>query len=962
MPSRAVMGPLCHGPVPVSTTIFDQAWTGNLPAVSTGMIIDGVFASQATDSSGEVLDVEGCDISTLDKDGVANYEHKEGDKKGSGNNGEEIVGKIIYASKVFGEKDCENERQREYWDKVRVPFIYGMVRLYDGAGHEGAKALAAQIRDHHANGEPILVRFSIEGSTLDRDPADKLHLLTSVARRVALTLKPCNRTCVSGVVEDPRAPEGFDKKPAKEEVADLLSGLVEKGERLPHPSYTKLGGSHEFEADPLVSDDVLAKLRTIAKAKLLKALCAGSTGAAPGSLTQGSALQREDRGLKARAVAAVRDYGKKRFDKAEFRAFAKARLPEADDSFLDHFTDVAEDYHARRSQLQKKEPTKPARAKKPKPQLSFDMPEPPLQLTVQGKKARSTTSDKAFFDEKKGVLHVPAVAPYTDKNGQHRPGHSGGQFPMYIPSRDTEANRNSFHHILHDEKVNKFHDYAMENWAKVNRLAREGRLPPEVVMHATLFSQLSPNTPVPMQELMYGHLVDSMKHTGIDARDPRFGGTHGENVAEERKKKGFKRGDAARYGIFGDWTGRDRPEGTPQLSPEHWARMQDQIRLGSDSKDTGRKAGQMASFMLANNKFENMAKYHRLHDQLVELVNRHRGDARSAARELMEHKGRAMLHNAMRQRHLAAGKPDPGEYQGPAVAGLAPKTTRYTMGMLGGGNVHVPDTHFARYLFGLDKNRDAASIDKIKDTLWNENNADVLDAIDRYYAQHHDAVRHMLEHPKYRHLFEKPEDAVFPAFWKNWVSIAPHERARGYGTNLAFNEQTDHRPFWEAIEPFLKKSEDYDLSLPARTATLHARWVRDHGEVPALTMYYAALVPKLLARHHAREAASGLVKMEGAVVDLRKSVADALSQRGDPDYQVLPPVEFAGRRVTPGSAFTSRGKMALLHEDPTHYVAVPHDRVRDFGVPDMVRLPKSREGTHFWLVSRPAVFVAELDK
>jgi hypothetical protein len=191
-------------------------------------------------------------------DGVANYEHKEGDKKteGTGNNGEEIVGRIIYAKKIFNVSDCDTDREERYWDEVKVPFIYGMVRLYDGAGHSGAAALAAQIRDHHANNEPLLVRFSIEGSTLERDKDQPNRLALSVARRVALTLKPCNRTCASGLISDPKAPEGFDKQPETDRhVTRLIGRLVEKAETLPHPLYTKLGGVHEVEAQPLLDDD-----------------------------------------------------------------------------------------------------------------------------------------------------------------------------------------------------------------------------------------------------------------------------------------------------------------------------------------------------------------------------------------------------------------------------------------------------------------------------------------------------------------------------------------------------------------------------------------------------------------------------------------------------------------------------------------------------------------------------------
>jgi hypothetical protein len=430
------------------------------------------------------------------------------------------------------------------------------------------------------------------------------------------------------------------------------------------------------------------------------------------------------------------------------------------------------------------------------------------------------------------------------------------------------------------------------------------------------------------------HLVDSMKHTGIDARNPAF--------ASEASKQ--------------DWTRRDSPTTPPEHSPEHWDRLGQQIRV--KGKEAKRPAGALMSFMLANNKFKNMAKYHKLHEQLTDLVNRHRADARGAVAELMEHKAKAGLHDAARVRNALAGKPDSGEYPGPVVAGLAPKTARYTLGMMGGGNVQVPDTHFTRYLFGLEKGRDNETIDKIKSVLWNENNTHVLDAIDRYYAANHDAVKHMVSHPKYKHLFANAEEAVFPAFWKNWVGIVPHERARGMGTGGA-NESTDHRPFWEAVEPFLKAegAEDFDESLPARTATLHNAWVREHGEVPALTMYYAMLVPKLLARHHALEARSGLLKAQALVVDLKKAVAEAKEDApaiGDYDFQDHP-VEFAGNHVIPGTALSATRKYALLHEDENHYYAVPHDKVfSGWEHTDLVKLSKSRRGTHFWVTARPA--------
>lgn len=898
----------------------------------TGLIFWGCAASQAIDSSGECLDIEGVDIHDFENSvAQLNWEHinPEEDHEESKETGKkmppalELVGRVLTGYKVFKEEDCRNEFDRRQWAKTKLPFIAVFCRLYDGAGHPGAQAIAAIMRDHHANGEKILCRLSIEGTTLTRDEDNKSHILTSVARMLAITVKPCNRTCDVDLIADPLAPKGFDKTPVKE---DLLADLVEKAEPLvyvEHPLYTKLNKSGvEFEFEP-----VAPELRAIVMDKVLKALEAGSYDVAPSKLVGGAALQREDRGLRNRLRRVVEEYKAEPFNKADFRAFAKHQLQDVDDGFLDHFTDVAHDYYVRRLRKDEKAPTQSAPAKaKPKKAAAPKVAAAPAptqgeQLTILGQPAKPTTAPEATFDEETGILHLPASKD-----------HSGGQFPMYIPSRDTEANKNAFHNILGDEKVNKFHGYAMTNWSRLNRLLKEGKLPPEVIMHATLFSNLSPNTPVPMQELMYGHLVDSMKHTGIDATHPEFAHITGK-----------------------DWLKRDKPNKTPKLSPEHWKALGDQIRIKGDTAK--RPPGALMSFMMANNKLDNMAKYHKIHGQLTELVNRHKDDVRSAVAEMMSNKHAGGLHEDSRQRALKAGKPDPGEFPGLRVEGLAPKTARYMMGMIGGGNVMVPDTHFARYLFGLDKVKDSRTIKRIKNVLWDEKSSHVLEGIDRYYAKHHDAVHHTVQHPELKHLFQNPEQAIFPAFWKNWVSIAPHEGVRGLANQNASNETTDHRPFWDAVEPFVKSEgdNDTDWSLPARTATIHNIWVQKYGEVPAMMMYYAHLVPKLLANHVAHQVHESIVKAEGALIDLRKTAADLNS--------VLPePVVFRGRRVIPGAAFTASGKWALLHEDDTHYYGVKHDKRDAWELEDLKKFPKHKENTHFWVSERPHVPVAHLEK
>jgi hypothetical protein len=1493
--------------------------------MSTGMIVDGVFASQAIDSSGEILDIDGCDISTLAKDGVANYEHKEGDKKISegGNNGEEIVGRIIYAKKIFSVSDCDTDREEKYWDAVKVPFIYGMVRLYDGAGHSGAQALAAQIRDHHANEEPTLVRYSIEGSTLERDKAQPNRLLCSVARRVAMTLKPCNRTCASGLISDPRAPEGFDKQPETDRhVTRLIGGNVEKSERLEHPLYTRLGGVHELESNPLIDEDTQARLKAVAKDAMLKALEAGSYNVAPSSLVQGAALQREDRGLKARAMAAVRDYGKKRFDKAEFRSFAKTYLPEADDNFLDHFTDVAEDYHMKRGALKKKEGDEPAKSKKtiapkkavkpkkvkaPEPEsfeepdnlLSDDapaagaddfdfssmpaakikkpkklkpediapaqgddlkaaleeatnmsggkfvglspiqrhgvelkgkalasylgIPEPkPQQLTVRGKAAMppqasshidvttckhsiyeghgkgcktvSYTADEPHYNFDTGYLNVPArPGTFNMKTGQWNAGHTGGYFKHYIPGhydpamhgpdpiegqKQADKEKADFNQLLEDGERSKYHDNAMSNWVLTHKLMRQGKTPDEVVAYKTAFSMLSPNcldaetealtqrgwikgfdltmddvlltknaktgqlewqkpldlrmfpdyegpmvefksrsfyalttpdhewlvttgrghlrikksvditfdndkihrtgeylgaeksgltvdeaevlgwfvtdghysvakscdgtragtgskyetpgvyarlnqsttgnpekcaridllmervaadesskhvgadgkavwtvgptltkmlleraperrlsveslldldaaaldrlretmilgdghswnggegwsdkeclvtgrkdqaeafqalltmtgnassivwrdmseyeprsekmnnipkmkgcfvvtslqrqyvrvskeqrtdipnmkvgvwcpilanmffvarrsgnvfitknTPVPVHEMMFSYLADSMKHTGIDLRDPRFAGARGHLLSEDLKEgratgKRPDVNDPQKYGIYGDWKSRDtgNPNKLPEHAPEHSQRTLHNITTKNAVKPdpakgiVGRKAGQLMSFMLAQNKFVNMAKYHKYHDALVNVFRKHGpsdlGD-QTIVNELMHHKEAAGKFESAKARAVKAGKKDfeyggqthstKAEYpHGVVVGGLAPKTSRLTVTMAGGGSMHVPDTHMNRFNFGMEKGHggdeddedvteaepteegvtrgpmDNKSIASIKKVLWEERNHNILNQMDRYYEKHSPAVDHMVD--RWGHWLEgetpqeKRRHAVFGGFWKNWSAIVDHEKSRGMWSN-GRNDYSDHRPSWAAtlphtldkfpvtpflVMPKLKKGEEgYDESLPLRAAMLHHAWIAKYGEMGAAHLAMCHLIPQLLAAHAIRHVGEDMRKAEALSIDVKKALSEVHNVTPtEPGEQT---VMFAGQPVVAGHAITTKGELALLHEDKDHFVAVPKENAQDWCHHHLMKLPKAQQGTHFTVTRRPAVHVSDLE-
>ncbi len=858
------------------------------------MLIDGIFASEAIDSSGEILDVKGADITDFEEGrGVLNFEHRGDDAPGASPN--DIVGRVVYAVKIYKETDCTSERERKYWKQIELPFIYGIIRLHDGAMHPGAVAAAAHFRDYHANKEDALGRYSIEGSTLSRGDGGESNRLThTVCRRVAYTFKPCNKSADSGMLIDPNAPAGFSKDPTAKS-KDTLASLAEvsKKERQ-HPGYTRIGEGPTFtKYEPM---------------DLTKTTTAGSYNVSPGSLHGGSALQVEDAGLRRKlhlnmAKAAVRDWD----GSGSFKPFLKNRLPDADPDFVDKFAQMVDEY-----KLKKKEPTLPEPEVDEDAIPKIDKNRP---LSIRGKSVLATpTVAKPHFDEQAGILRTPK-----------------GSIPMYIPGRDPQPGaREAFHNSLNDPQTTKIHNYAIQNWSRVHNLLKTGKLPDAVLMHATLFSQLSPNTPVPTQELMYGHLVDAMKATGIDARDPRFAT------------------------IKRNWTKRDSPTTWPQTGGNHYERIESQLRLKNTSKDSGRKVGEIGSFMLANNKFNNMAEYHKLHTKLADIIKRHGSDARAGVNELMQHKMEGKKWESRRKAASKKGMPDQGDYSGPVVRGLAPKTARYLYGMLGGGNVVVPDTHFIRHLFGLEKGTghtmdglDNHTIDYLKTVLWKPSNSHVLEGIDRYYANNHDAVEHLANHPSMAGFQGNREDLTFPAFWKHWMSIVPHEAARGMGT-AGTNEYTDHKPFWDTIAEHidngigLSKHDQEAYSRAQDAVKEHLHWQETLGEVPAMMLYWAYLVPHLLGEDRPEQEGLDMtdtpngevdptVKFEKWSIDLRISLEDLLkaeAEQAKPAPMAPQPIAFRGKKVIPGHLQTMPSETGevkdhlVLGHDAKHFFTV----------------------------------------
>lgn len=154
--------------------------------------IDGIGASENIDSSGEQISIAGMDISSLAVDGVFNWEHNKDLPS-------QIVGKVLVAKKIFSEKDCDDERQAYFWQKCQTPFVYVMGELMDDY-KDSAKEVAGMFRydsDRQGQQERNVMNFSIEGAKLNKINNIITH---SIARKVTVTVLPCNKAAVAEMV------------------------------------------------------------------------------------------------------------------------------------------------------------------------------------------------------------------------------------------------------------------------------------------------------------------------------------------------------------------------------------------------------------------------------------------------------------------------------------------------------------------------------------------------------------------------------------------------------------------------------------------------------------------------------------------------------------------------------------------------------------------------------------------
>jgi hypothetical protein len=149
------------------------------------LVVDMCAGSELRDTQGEILSIEGADISDLQIKGRLNDNHGSGFFNS--------IGKVTKAKKIFKEEDCEDDRQKYYWNVVKAPYIYVAGQLYDDEDHPNARAAAAILRNIHKADCPLKIKASVEGGVVARGIKDKSLLAKTKIHSIALTFTPANQ-------------------------------------------------------------------------------------------------------------------------------------------------------------------------------------------------------------------------------------------------------------------------------------------------------------------------------------------------------------------------------------------------------------------------------------------------------------------------------------------------------------------------------------------------------------------------------------------------------------------------------------------------------------------------------------------------------------------------------------------------------------------------------------------------
>lgn len=187
--------------------------------------IDCVAGSELRDSQGETLSVEGADITELEA-GKGRWNDNHG--KGFWNS----LGRVTEAKKIFKVEDCENDRHKYYWEKIKAPYIYATGYLYNDEDHSNAKAAAAILRNVHKSDCPLKVKSSVEGGVVSRGIKDSTRLERTKIHSIALTFTPANKATLVEPLNLNKSIDSFQEKIDQELIKSVIH-LAKKDEEIP---------------------------------------------------------------------------------------------------------------------------------------------------------------------------------------------------------------------------------------------------------------------------------------------------------------------------------------------------------------------------------------------------------------------------------------------------------------------------------------------------------------------------------------------------------------------------------------------------------------------------------------------------------------------------------------------------------------------------------------------------------
>jgi hypothetical protein len=368
------------------------------------------------------------------------------------------------------------------------------------------------------------------------------------------------------------------------------------------------------------------------------------------------------------------------------------------------------------------------------------------------------------------------------------------------------------------------------------------------------------------------------------------------------------------------WYQNNLPNAQVVSDPKHLQNVpKKELKAKPQISANGRESGETPQEMM-------YVSYNNWHPHNMALMTHYGPDVRGATAALM------------------AMKNEKGDHPSPRGAGS--KLARFMYTMAGAGNGIVPDRHMIRDLYGLNVDTDKPVISHITNTITADENSHLLDAIDHHFFNNHPAVKYVLNRfPE--HFKDDPEQAIFPAFWLNWLTIGHHEKMRGMPYR-GFQGATDHYPFWASIKGILDKHQipHADAGVPLHKSELEplvmrtAGALRDiestHGTGAASLANYAYLIPALLRHHEHLESLENptdiVNKWERSYVDFKLAVESLRKSEDDAPLDPENELKFNGQTIK------SMGKLFKLSPNKVADIDKPHHIIHsdyrfDYAVP-----------------------------